>query len=143
VSGFPGAPDAFLECATAQLKLGPFQTPAMSPLVLRLEDREYRLNSPGQVLRNRAVRDGFDWSLHARTSDIDVQVRFSAPTKAFAGLRYDNPPGGFKTCLNSKLASCTVDVLRPGQQPLRLHTPYTAAFEILTDDLGHGVPILA
>lgn len=143
VSGFPGAPDAFLECATARVKLGACLTPALSPLVLRLDGREYRLNSLVRALRNRAMRREGEWTLSASGPDIDVQAHFSASAPAFAGLRYDNPPGGVKTCLNTKLAACTLDVRRLGQPPVRLYTPYGAAFEILTDDTGHGVPILA
>jgi hypothetical protein len=60
----------------------------------------------------------------------------------FVGLRYDNPPGGHKTCLNTKLAACQLTLERPGQPPLSLGTRHRAAFEILTDDEDHGVPII-
>ncbi|MGD0211555.1 MAG: hypothetical protein ABSC14_11315, partial [Desulfomonilia bacterium] len=61
---------------------------------------------------------------------------------AFVGLTYYNPPGGTKTCLNSKIASCTLLFKDKEQGTLEtLQAKNRAAFEILTDDAGHGVPI--
>ncbi len=57
------------------------------------------------------------------------------------GLRYENPPGGYKTCLNTKLACCRLSFAARGQPPVTLETKYRAAFEMLTDDAGHGVPL--
>jgi hypothetical protein len=65
-----------------------------------------------------------------------------APRESFVALRYDNPPGGTKTCLNSKLAECELEVERPGGDNLHLHTRHRGAFEILTDDENHGLAVL-
>ncbi len=111
VAGFDNAPDAFLECSTAQIKLGPVWSPRLTFAVLRDEGREIALN--GLLPR------------------------------AFIGLRYQNPPGGEKTCLNTKLASAEITVRRPGRSPRTLLTKHRAAFEILTDRADHGVPIVA
>jgi hypothetical protein len=67
--------------------------------------------------------------IHARAGD-------------FVGLRYANPPGGYKTCLNTKLASCKLRLRRRGKSTVRLRTATRAAFEILTDDARHGVALL-
>ena len=61
----------------------------------------------------------------------------------FVALRYDNPPGGRKTCLNSKIASARVTLTRKGSAPVTLTTQSRAAFEILTERTDHGVPVLA
>jgi hypothetical protein len=66
-----------------------------------------------------------------------------APREAFVGLTYYNPPGGSHTCLNSKMAACEVTLERPNRPPLTLQTRHRAAFEILTDDPRHGVPLAA
>ena len=58
------------------------------------------------------------------------------------GLPYDNFPGGRKTCLNTKLARCTLTLRRPGRDPVVLSTRHRAAFEILTDRDDHRVPVL-
>jgi hypothetical protein len=76
-----------------------------------------------------------------------VEGRISAPREAFVGLCYRNPPGGVKHCLNTKLAACelTLTHRQTGQKSMTetLTTRHRAAFEILTDDRDHGVPILA
>lgn len=50
-------------------------------------------------------------------------------------LRYRNPPGGVKTCLNTKLAACMLRFVDKdsGRSEL-LETKQRAAFEILTGD---------
>ena len=57
-------------------------------------------------------------------------------------LNYYNPPGGTKHCLNSKIAMCSLGL---GDRTVGtidvLETKDRAAFEILTDDRNHGVPI--
>ena len=62
---------------------------------------------------------------------------------AFVALRYGNPPGGEKICLNSKLARCELTLEEAGQPLRRLRTANRAAFEILTDESVAEVPIVA
>jgi len=57
-------------------------------------------------------------------------------------LPYDNPPGGRKTCLNSKIARCQLTVRLPGRPPRTLTSERRAAFELITDQTDHGVPVL-
>lgn len=146
VAGFEGAPDAFLECATARLKLGPLWTPPLTLLVLRVDGEQVALNSLAQSVRARATvsTEGprFEWRLVSRRGEVEVDARISAPREAFVGLAYANPPGGVKTCLNSKIAACALTLRRPGRPELALRSE-RAAFEILTDEGGHGVPVVA
>jgi len=141
VAGFDNAPDVFLECATGQLRIGPIWTPRMSFVVLRIGTEELALNSLGQAFSARARCEGFDWTIRSRSGRTSVEVHVHAPRSAFASLTYGDPPGGTKTCLNTKLASCEVVVERPGEQALRFFTPDRAAFEILTDRGDHGIAI--
>lgn len=144
VAGFDDAPESFLEVATARLKLGPLWTPFFTLLVLRHEGEEIALNSLGQALRARGRFAPFDWTFRSRGPSHAVEGRMTAPRAAFVGLRYDNPPGGDKHCLNSKLASCTLTLTDRRRGTTRtLASRNRAAFEILTDDRTHGVPIVA
>ncbi|HYD79941.1 MAG TPA: hypothetical protein VEC06_09030 [Paucimonas sp.] len=143
VAGFEDAPDAFLECATARLRMGPLWTPAMSPIVFRDGDREYALNALGQSLLTRGDFDFFDWHIDAGSADIRLSARIHAPRSAFVGLRYANPPGGVKTCLNTKLAACELTLERAGHPARVYRTRHRAAFEILTDRHDHGVRVVA
>ena len=139
VAGFPDFPDTFLELATARLKIGPVWTPAMTLIVLRHKGREYRLNELRKSLR-RATFGYFYWDFEARSPEIQIEGRISAKADDFVCLRYYNPPGGIKYCLNSKIAACRIALRFQGaSQPEILEAPQRAAFEILTDKTDHGL----
>jgi hypothetical protein len=147
VAGFDNHPDSFLEVATARLKIGPLWTPAMTPIVLRHRGEEIALNNLMQTLRARGSFRYFEWQFRSETQDALLEGKIAAPREAFVGLNYYNPPGGTKHCLNTKIASCELKVVRTrngGTDPPEiLTTQHRAAFEILTDDRGHGVEIRA
>ena len=145
VAGFDNDPASFLEVATARLKIGPVWTPFMTPIVLRHRGEEIALNALLQTIRARASFDYFTWHFHSRTDAVAMEGTISASRDAFVGLRYSNPPGGIKQCLNTKIASCELTVTRWGTHGTKtvdtLTTQHRAAFEILTDDHSHGVGI--
>lgn len=143
VAGFDDAPDVFLECATARLKLGPVWTPPMTLVVVRIGGDEYALNTLAIAARARAHLDFFHWEIETASAEVRISVTIHAARSAFAGLAYPNPPGGVKTCLNSKLAACELTIARRGQPALTFSTRHRAAFEILTDRKDHGVTMMA
>jgi hypothetical protein len=143
VVGFDNAPDSFLEVATAQLKLGPFWTPPMTPIVLRHLGQKFALNSLWHTLRAQGAFDYFTWCFRSATRAISIEGAISAPREVFVGLAYRNPPGGVKHCLNTKLAACELTLTRPSGAQEILKTEHRAAFEILTDERDHGIPIAA
>lgn len=140
VAGFDERPDCFLEVASARVKIGPLWTPMMSPMVLRRDGEEIALNHLLQTLRAVAAFDYFHWDFRSTDGHTTLEGRFEAPADAFVALRYDNPPGGTKTCLNSKLARCVLTITRDGRSE-RLTSAHRAAFEILTDDPRHGLSL--
>lgn len=147
VAGFDGEPETFLEAATARLRIGSDWSPFMTPAVLRHRGREHALNSLPQMARAVASFSYSTWTFKSETDEIVLEGMFTAPREAFVGLRYRNPPGGTKECLNTKIASCELRVTyrQPGEAPRTeiLSTKHRAAFEILTDDRDHGVEIHA
>jgi hypothetical protein len=143
VAGFDSEPEAFLECSTARLKIGPLWTPWLTNLVLRLPGRDIQLNSLGQAIRNRGRYDYFAWTIECARGPLQVTASFSSPPDRFLALAYDDPPGGKRTCLNTKLAKCHVRVIERGKPPIELTTESRAAFEILAIDDKHGIPVSA
>ena len=143
VAGFDDAPGTFLECSTARLRIGPLWTPPMTLVVLRLEDRELRLNGLGRALKADGRYDYTSWRFRTGDARASIEGRFDAPSSAFVGLVYDDPPGGAKTCLNSKLAACELEVKLPGKPARTLRSRQRAAFEVLTDRDDHGVAVVA
>ena len=144
VAGFNSHPQSFLEVATARLKIGPLWTPYMTLAVLRHDGQEFALNSLFQSLRAKGSFEYFSWNFKSETKEIGLEGSISAPSKAFVGLNYYNPPGGNKYCLNTKIASCQLILKdkRTGKQEI-LVTNSRAAFEILTDDRNHGIVMQA
>jgi hypothetical protein len=144
VCGFDNAPDSFLETASARFKIGPIWSGLITPLILRHAGKEYACNSLWQGLTARASYDYFHWRFASTSKLVKIEGEIRAPREAFVGLRYYNPPGGLKYCLNSKIAGCTLRVtdLTTGRTE-NLRTANRAAFEILTDDTDHGIAICA
>jgi hypothetical protein len=143
VAGFDDAPEVFLECSTARLRIGPIWTPWLTLMVLREDGRELALNSLLGAARARAQLDGLRWSFDTSGPGLRVQGRFEAAAASFVGLRYPNPPGGEKICLNTKLASCELVIREAGGAPRTLRTRSRAAFEQLVDQPAAGVPVVA
>lgn len=144
VAGFDTHPNSFLEVATAKLRLGPFWTPPITLLVLRHKQAEYALTELAQGLKARGRFHYFTWEFNSKTKDVEIEGQISAPSQAFIGLNYYNPPGGNKYCLNSKIAECRVLIKdRTTSRTEILKTKHRAAFEILTDDQNHGIVISA
>lgn len=139
VAGFHRAPDVFLELATARIRIGPFWTPYLTPIALRVKDREYSLNAILSSMR-RARFGYFYWDFHARDARVRIRGRIEARKEDFVCLPYYNPPGGVKYCLNTKIASCRLQADLTGGERHVFETENRAAFEILTDDTaGHGL----
>jgi hypothetical protein len=143
VAGFDNAPDTFLECSTAQLKIGPVWSPRLTLIVLREGGQEIALNGLLQAVRASGSVDSFVFKFDSRTRDIQVSGSIQASPSAFVGLRYQNPPGGEKTCLNTKLARAEITVRQRGQAPRTLTTEHRAALEILTDGKDDRVPVVS
>jgi hypothetical protein len=143
VAGFDNAPDAFLECSTARLRLGPLWTPPLSLIVLRTQGREVALNGLSRALHARGRFDFFDWRVDSHSSRVRVSVHMHASPSAFVGLNYANPPGGTKTCLHTQLATCELILEEVGQPPRTYTTMQRAAFEILSERQDHGIAIVA
>jgi hypothetical protein len=144
VAGFDDAPESFLEIVSARVKLGPFRTPTLTFLVLRHRGEEYSLVSPVESVGAMARFGYFDWDFVSASKDVRIEGRIAAPSDAFVGLNYYNPPGGIKHCLNTKIGFCELTVVdrKTGAREV-LTTNHRALFEILTDDRTHGIGIRA
>jgi hypothetical protein len=142
VAGFDNAPDAFLEVATAKIKLGPIWSPPMTLAIVRVGGREYRFNSLKQAFKADGKYDYFNWSFAMDNGSATLKGTIGGEQAHFTGLTYKNPPGGTHTCLNSKIAACEITLEGRGQPLIHLKANNRAAFEILTDNTDHGLTIV-
>lgn len=131
VVGFDDAPDAFWECATARYKVGRLWSPPLSTAVLRIGGETIGFNTVRHAVTASATVEATRWTMRTGRDGLSARVTFEGSPSAFVELEYDNPPGGTKTCKNSKIASCQLEVWRRGRPPLKLVTKSRAAFEML------------
>ncbi|MFN8237600.1 MAG: hypothetical protein U0T77_05470 [Chitinophagales bacterium] len=144
VAGFDNAPDAFLEVGSGKLKIfGDVFTPFLTPVVLRHEGKEYAFNSWGTIVKAKAELNYYEWHFSSENNAAKITGVLKAHADDFVGLTYYNPPGGNKFCLNTKIASCEIDLMEKSRIGLSYHlkTNHRAAFEILTDDPNHGITL--
>jgi len=142
-STFEGVTDTHAEMMSARLRLGPFWTPYISFLVLHYKGRDILFNSPASIRRAHVeFRSRFEWHLSTDNGIYQTSCTVVGKGETFAGLRYRNPPGGEHACLNSKISSCEIRLLRDHREVDTLRSTHTTAFEVLTDDPDHGIPIL-
>ena len=146
VAGFDNFPDSFMEIATARLKFGPFWTPFMTIIALKHQKRYFYLNTIPQALKANAKFQYFNWQFQSKNKEIAVHGRITAQKHDFVGLKYNNPPGGVKACLNTKIAGCEVSISyvdsARNNVTETLTTQNRCAFEILTDDTQqHQIPL--
>ena len=104
----------------------------MTPIVLRHRGKEHRLNQV-HTLFGRAKIDGLQWRFHAKGDGVQLEGRIFAHPDDYVTFAYINPPGGAKTCVNSKIARCELVVSGKGYTD-SLTTASRAAMEILVDD---------
>ena len=141
VAGFDDCPDSFLEIATAQIKLGMVYSPKMTIAVLRHDGKEYRFNSLLRSIINKASYKYFEWDFSLANGSEKLSGKIRAEKQNFVGLNYYNPPGGNKTCLNTKIAFANVLLTLGNGEIVDLKTNHRAAFEILTNDSSHGIEV--
>jgi hypothetical protein len=133
--------DGFLECASARLRLGPVWSPWLTLAVLRVGGEELTFNSMVRAPAARVRQDGLSWAFVARNGAARLSVAAEADPALTVGLRYRNPPGGTKVCLNSKVADVSLRLERRDREPVHLTCTGRAAFELLGEE-SHGVPVL-
>jgi hypothetical protein len=90
-----------------------------------------------RAVRARGHYAPYDWWIETSGPAGALAVHIIAAATDFVALRYDNPPGGTKICLNSKIARCEVTLRRAGTTTVLRSS--RAAFEILDDTAPPGV----
>ena len=142
-AGDDGAEDAVFEGYSGKIPLGPFLSPWLSGGTLRFRGEEIALNRLGGLLGNRVEAGLYHWSCVLKGGPWRVVCRVEAPRQDFVGLRYFNPDGTENHCLNSKIATLTLELEQGGKRVANLRGERSCAYEILTRRHDHGVTVLA
>ncbi len=132
VPGFDSDKDAFLECSSARVRVGPVLTPWLTLAVIRVGDEEIRFDQPLRSPLGHVRLGGDRWTFRTSNGRDRLRVTVQGADSRFVDLTYRNPAGGTKLCRNTKLAACEVLVTRRNGESIRLRTRNRGAFEVLT-----------
>jgi hypothetical protein len=135
------ADDLVVEGITARVKLGPF-SPSVAVVIAEHAGARHLFTLPGSLWRARGRIGPRDWKFRAANATARIDGAFSADTRNFIGLHYENPDGAMTFCLNSKIASGHVRLAVAGRPAVDARTR-AAALEIGTRDPDHGIKMLA
>jgi len=139
VAGFDNYENSFLELITAQQKIGFYTTPFLTLLVLKHKGKTYQLNTIVQGFKSKGsfedTSDTYHWKFDCENKEVKITGEIKGTEKDFAKLKYYNPPGGSKKCMNSKIASCHITIEEKTNLGFKdeLVSKNRAAFEILSD----------
>ncbi len=141
VCGFDGAPDSTLEIVTARAALGPVLLPGVTLFVFRHAGTEFAVRTVLGSMQTHGRYTPFSWTFGARLGEHMIEGEISAVPADVIGLTYTDTDGGAKHCYNSSLARCRMQIAGKAFDRAELVSD-AAMFEILTDDLVEGVPLL-
>lgn len=141
VIGFQNAPESMLEVATARAHMGPFLTPPTTVGVLRHEGSEYVFTDPlrGAFVRAAFGIDGYRFELKRR--DVTVRGSIVPERSDLVAVRYLDPPGGVKHCVNTKIARAEIVIALHGKKEELLISHHGALFEWISLRGDHGLPL--
>ena len=107
-------------------------------MTLRHNGHEFRLNTIAQSLKAKGRFDYFNWKFYSKNSEVEIEGTIFADKNDFVELKYYNPPGGIKNCLNTKIASAKIKIRYKNSSGKfteeLLETKNRGAFEILEDE---------
>ncbi|MDA0181627.1 hypothetical protein OJ997_15080 [Solirubrobacter phytolaccae] len=142
-SGFPDAPEAWLELALARVRVGGALTPWIASGAVFVGGRRFRLGGLGHIPGVRVVAAPGRLEAIVPGKGIEIRVAAHADLDQTVGFTYAGTrEGDARTVLHSGLASVRLGVRRPGRSSAELATTSGGAFELGGRGLEtNGVPL--
>jgi hypothetical protein len=146
-----GAGPLFFEGVSVPAAFGPAEQAGPLPRLtlgrVRLGEREIPFAGPWSWAMNRARMEGGSWQFELKNPGWQLKGVLSLDRELTAGLRYLQPDGAIRCCLNSMLASGRIALEKrhggSSEPVVEAEVEHTAALEFLTPSLGHGITMLA
>lgn len=104
--------EAIFEGLSAQIPLGPYQSPPITIFVLRFRSRFYPLNSFFSIIRNRSDVALGHWKFWGEGRGIGLEGEISVSTDCMVGAEYTGPSGEKRWCHNSKIAKIKLGIFK-------------------------------
>ena len=144
---FQESPGTVFEGVSARIPLGPFLSPWVTMAIVRHAGKEIRFNRFSKVLNRSVEARLFSWSFRSRQANWQLKWTVEGPSKDFVALAYIDPDGQENHCLNSKIATCRLELSQKTREGWSVVADAvgerSCAYEIISQDLNHGVPVLA
>lgn len=143
--------DLFFEGSSLPAKV-PRDSKSAVPLLtvgkVRHGDEDISFAGPQSWLANSARLSMGRWDFELRNANWLLRGEFTWDPRLVAGLRYLQPDGGIRSCLNSMTSAARLELLRRRgashtDRVAVAHQDHSAALEFLVPDLDHGFPMLA
>lgn len=131
--------DAVFEGFSARIRLGPVTTPFLTACLLSHGGRTYAFHRPVEWLRATTRVTYTSWDFTARRGEHRLVGSLYTSAEQMVGLTYHNPTGDHTHCLNSKIASAELRLLRGEDTVLRLVSARKAALEVTVREPDHPV----
>ena len=141
-----GQDGVVFEGLSARVAMGPLSTPLLTILHVRTPVEVVTFNRLRDIIGSTSRHHGLYWSFEATNGPWRLQGVIHGRPENFVGVDYHDPDGTVHHCLNSKVASAEVRLLRKRGA---IYVPYadwateeTCALEVGTRGNTHGVPIV-
>lgn len=111
-SAFAEDPTAVFEGLSAQVKVGPLPTPALTLYAFCYQGRWYLFNSITQWFTNRSHSRLGTWDIFAQGQGIRFRGRVRSRIEDLIGVRYTDTDGSHLYCHNAKVGDMVLKVYR-------------------------------
>ncbi len=136
-----GADAPYFDLVAGRIRLGRWTTPWIGNGVLALDGERHRLGGLDRVRTTEIAETPSGCTFALTGKGISVHATVSAPPEAFVAWLYADPSGHDHHALNCSVADIELRVQRPGVPDLTLSAAASAAYELGTRDVSHGVPL--
>lgn len=137
------AVDCIWDGLSARARLGRCHaTPPLTCMFVRLDGRDYCVNTAWRALRAKSSHDAMGWQFAFEDQGLSFLGNVQAAPEQFAGVTYEDTDGSHLYCYNSKISDMTLEIRRGGEMERLFHSTGAVAFEVVTREKREGVPLL-
>lgn len=130
------------EGISAQIRIGNFITPPLTPLYVKFREEEFYMNGLLRAIKNSSSTEFPRWRFSGECGRYRFEGDVFAEDNNFVGVEYTDPDGEKLWCYNTKVADMKIKVFLRDRQVDELVSERCAAFEFVSRERIEGVPVL-
>ncbi|HBF11861.1 MAG TPA: hypothetical protein DDW49_00475 [Deltaproteobacteria bacterium] len=121
------------EGLSAEIKLGPYETPFIPLFSFIFEGKRYRGPGVCRLFKTKNHHDFLEWHFEVVCNDTKFAGRISRPIEEIVGVEYEGPLGEARFCHNTMMGNMELDVYKRHKKEWvyfkKLTAQKTVAFE--------------